>query len=51
MGGTRGSCIVPNADDVQGMSIVRGTKRVGGACKMCMCLTRVVVEEMMRVSG
>ena len=37
MGGTRGSCIMSNADDVLEMSLVRG---IGGECEMCMCLDR-----------
>ena len=36
VGGTRGSGIVYSADDVLGMSVVRGMRGVGGVCKMCM---------------
>ena len=37
VGGTRGSGIVSSAADVLGMSAVRGIKRVGGLCQMCIC--------------
>ena len=40
VGGSRGSCIVSSAADVQGMSVVRGMSGVGGVCTMCMCLAR-----------
>ena len=40
MGGTRGSGIVSRAADVIGVSVVRGMRRVGGVCEMCMCLAR-----------
>ena len=36
--GTRGSCMVSMATNVLGISVVRGTRGVGGVCKMCMCL-------------
>ena len=38
VGGTRGSCSVPGAADVLGMSVVREMRGIGGMCKMCMCL-------------
>ena len=38
VGGTRGSGIVSSADDVLGMSVVRGMRGIGGVCEMCMCL-------------
>ena len=38
VGGTRGSGIVSSAADALGMSVVRGMRKVGGACEMCMCL-------------
>ena len=37
MGGTHGSGIVSSA---VWMSVVRGMRRVGGVCEMCMCLAR-----------
>ena len=37
---SRGSGIVSSADDVLEMSVVRGMRRVGGVCEMCMCLAR-----------
>ena len=40
VGGTRGSGIVSSATDVLWMSVVRGMRRVGGVCEMCMCLAR-----------
>ena len=40
VGGTRGSGIVSSAADVLWMSVVRGMRRVGGVCEMCMCLAR-----------
>ena len=40
---TCGSGIVFNAADVLGMSVVCGTKGIGGACEMFMCLARGVV--------
>ena len=40
VGGSRGSDIVSGAADGLGMSAVRWMRRVGGACEMCMCLTR-----------
>ena len=36
VGGTRGSGIVSNTDDVVCMSVVRGIRGVGGVCEMCM---------------
>ena len=38
--GTRGSDIVSSATGVLWMSAVRGMRRVGGVCEMCMCLAR-----------
>ena len=32
--------VVLVAADVQGMSVVRGMRGVGGVCEMCMCLAR-----------
>ena len=40
MGGTRGSGIVSNADNVLDMSMVRGVRGVGGVCEICMYLAR-----------
>ena len=40
VGGTRGPCIVSSATDVLWMSVVRGMRRVGGLCEMCICLAR-----------
>ena len=37
MGATRGSVGVSCADDVQGMSVVRGVRGVCGLCEMYMC--------------
>ena len=39
-GSTRGSGIVSSAADVLWISVVRGIRRVGGVCEMCMCLVR-----------
>ena len=36
--GIRGSGIVPSADDVLWMSVLRGMKGVSGVCEMYMCL-------------
>ena len=38
VGGTRGWGIVSSAVDLLGLNVVRGMKRVGGICEMCMCL-------------
>ena len=38
MGGTRDSGFVSIADDVIGMSVVRGIRGVGRVCEMCMYL-------------
>ena len=43
VGGTRGSGIVSSGVDMLWMSVVRGMRRVGGVCEMCMCLARGVV--------
>ena len=45
VGGTRGSGIVSSAADVLWMSVVRGMRRVGGVCEMCMCLARAGVGD------
>ena len=36
VGDTHGSGIVCSADDVLGMSVVRGMIGVGGVCEMCL---------------
>ena len=36
VGGTRGSGIVSSAADVLEMSVVRGMRKVGGVCEICM---------------
>ena len=41
VGGTRGSGIVSSTADVIWMNVVRGMRRVGGVCQLCMCLARV----------
>ena len=46
MGGTRGSGVVSSANDVLEMSVVRGMRKIGGVCEMCMCLARGVVGGM-----
>ena len=38
VGGTRGSGIVSSADDVLGMSVVRGMRGVGRECLKCVCV-------------
>ena len=38
VGGTRGSAIVSSPTDVLWMSVVRGTRGVGGVCEMCVCV-------------
>ena len=45
VGGTRGSGIVSSAADVLWMSVVRGMRRIGEVCEMCMCLARGGVVE------
>ena len=40
VGGTRCSGIVSSTADVLWMSVVRGMRRVGGVCEMCMGLAR-----------
>ena len=40
VGDTRGSRSVSSAANVLWMSMVRGMRRVGRVCKMCMCLAR-----------
>ena len=40
VGGARGSGIVFSAANVLGMSVMRGVRRVGGVCEMCLCLAR-----------
>ena len=40
-GGTRSSGIVTSAADVLGMSVVRGTRGVGGVCEMSVWLGAV----------
>ena len=44
VGGTRGLCIVSSTDDVLWMSLVRGMRRVGEVCEMCICLSGVCEE-------
>ena len=43
---TRGSDTVSSADDVLQMSLVRGMRRVGEVCEICMCLARAGWEVM-----
>ena len=45
VGGTHGSGIVSSVADVLWMSVVRGMRRVGGVCEMCMCLARAALLE------
>ena len=40
-----GTCIVSSANDVLGMSVVRGMRGVGAVCKMFVCLARGGVGE------
>ena len=40
VGGTCGPGIVSSAAYVLWMCVVRGMRRVGGACEMCMCMAR-----------
>ena len=39
-GSTRDSGIVSSAADILWMSVVRGMRRVGGVCEVCMCLAQ-----------
>ena len=45
VGGTRDSGILSSADDVLGMSVVRGMREVVGVCEMCVCTACGDVEE------
>ena len=41
VGGTRSSCIVSYAANMQGITVVRGMRGVGGVCEMFMWLGRM----------